>query len=359
MKANRWTTGALLASVLLMGACQEHQEAPAPPRRVMVFEVAAESMNGGRSFAGEVRARQESALGFRLAGKLIERKVELGDVVRPGQVIARLDRTDPALTAQAAKNSLAAAEADLELARSEAKRYAVLRAKNYVSQSALDAKESVFKAADHRVQAAKAQSELAGNQAQYADLLSDMAGVVSAVLAEPGQVLSAGQPVVRVARTGRAEKDILISVAENGLKDLRPGRPVTVRLWADSEKTYRGAIREVSPQADPVTRTYAVKVGLQEADESVRLGMTANVLLGGSAANLLRIPAGAVVDAKGQPAVWILGADGRISARNIEVAAFREDGVLVRSGLIPGDRIVAAGAHKLKLGETVRPMAAR
>ena len=345
-----------LTVLLLLAACEQPPPPPPPPRAVIAYAVKAETLGGGIFHSGEVRARQESALGFRIPGKLVERRVDVGDVVREGQVIARLDASDPALAAQAAKNSLAAADADLELARAEAKRFETLRQQNFVSQAALDTRVTALKAADNRAQAARAQSTSAGNQAGYADLVADSAGVVSAVLAEPGQVLSSGQPVVRVARTGGRDREVLISLAENRVGELKRQREVSVSLWADETRTYRGVVREISPQADPVTRTFAARVSIVDADAAVRLGMTATVAVAGSASGVLRVPAGAIVQKDGKPAVWVLG-DGEVRdivLRPVSVSAFREDGVFLSGGLKPGETIVAVGAHKLMPGEKVR-----
>lgn len=346
-----------LLVLVALAACKEENNAPPPPRAVVAHEVRAETLGGGISHSGEVRPRQEAALGFRIPGKLIERRVEVGDAVRPGQVLARLDRSDPALAAQAAGNTLAAAEADLELARSEAVRFETLRSRNFVSQAAFDARTTSLKAAENRAQAARAQADAAGNQARYADLVADFAGVVSAVNAEPGQVLPAGQPVLRVARTGERDREVVISLAENRVADLARHREVGVTLWADGRKTYRGVVREIAPQADPVTRTYAARVAIVDADAAVRLGMTATVTVATGAAAGFRLPAGAIVQKDGRPAVWILGGRSElreIALRPVAVSAFREDGVLVSDGLQAGELIVAAGAHKLMPGEKVR-----
>lgn len=352
----------LLVPLVALAACKEDRVAAAAPRAVIAYEVKPETLDGGIFHSGEIRPRQESALGFRIAGKLVERTVEVGDAVRPGQVIARLDRSDPQLAAQAARNTLAAAEADLELARQDAKRFESLRTQNFVSQAALDARVATLKSAENRAQAVRAQADTAGNQARYADLVADFAGVVSAVAAEPGQVLAAGAPVVRVARTGPRDREVLIALAESRVADLARQREVRVSTWAAPDKAYRGIVREVAPQADPVTRTYAARIALLDADDAVRLGMTATVTVAGSASGILRVPSGAIVQKDGTPAVWILAGSGEVQdleARPVTVSAFREDGAFLSGGLRPGERIVAAGAHRLQPGEKVRVVETR
>jgi len=353
------TTILVAGAVLILMACAREEAATPPPRGVIAFEIRAESKGGGLLYSGEVRPRVESVIGFRIAGKMVERKVSVGDTVRAGQLLARLDRTDPALAAQAAGNQKAAAEAEFELARADLKRFESLRAQNFVSQAALDARVSALKSAENRLAAAQAQASAAGNQANYADLFADAEGVVSAVLAEPGQVLSAGSPVLRIARLGQQEKDVVISVPENGMRDIRTGMEVSVSLWADDARHYRGRVREISPQADPVTRTFAAKVALLDADEDVRLGMTATVALSGLAQNILQVPSPAIVQQDGKPAVWVLAADGTASLRPVAVAAYREDGVILSGGVKPGEKIVAAGGHKLLPGERLRILETR
>lgn len=353
-----------LPLLFALGACKEEKAEAAPPRAVLAFEVASETLGGGRFYSGEVRPWVELPLAFRIPGKLSERLVEVGELVRAGQVIARLDPADPRLNAQAARNALAGAQAELELARAEVTRFEALRAQGFVSQAALDARITAAKAAENRTQAAKAQAETAGNQADYAVLKAEFAGVVSAVSAEAGQVLAAGQPVLRVARTGGRDKEVQIALAENRVSDLQPGRTVAVRLWADQVRQYRGVVREISPIADPVTRTFAARITLTDADSAVRFGMTATVVAGGTASGIVKIPSAAIVQKDGKPAVWVLGpvaVGGRADTtlRPVGVSAFREDGVVLSSGLRPGERIVAAGGHKLMPGEPVRVLEGR
>lgn len=350
----------LLPALLLpfvLAACKKEAALPPPTRAVLAYEVTSATVGGGASYAGEIRPRIESALGFRIAGKLIERRVDLGASVKAGQVLARLDPSDPDLAAQAARSQQAAAQADADLAHAEAERFRALRAQNFISQSALDGKLAALKATQSRLAAARAQAAVAGHQTQYAELVADAAGTVSGVLSEVGQVVTAGQPVLRVARP--SEKEVAIAVAENRVGELNAARDITVSLWADAERQYRGRLREISPQADPVTRTYAARVALIGADEQVRLGMTATVRLAATAPTALLVPASSIVQVDGQPAVWVLGEGGAISKRPVVVAAWREDGALVKSGLQPGERIVAAGGQKLMPGEKVRILGAR
>lgn len=354
----RFLRPAVVAGALVLATACGREEPPPPAERLVVSHlVAAGGVGAEANYSGEVRPRHEAPLAFRVGGKLASRLVEVGQVVAAGQLLARLDAADVALGAAAAGATLAAAEAELGFAAAERERYRGLRARNFVSQAALEAKETAWRAAQGRFDAAAAQAGLAGNQRAYAELKADAAGVVSAVLAEPGQVVAAGQPVLRLARPG--EMEVAIAVPENRVGELKAADHIRISLWAqnpagDDEGRYRGRIREIAPVADPVTRTYAVRVSLLEPDAEVRLGMTANVRLGRGGGKGFLIPATAVFQQEGKPAVWVIGADRSVALRPVEVMQFREDGALVGAGLTAGERIVAAGVHKLTAGETVR-----
>lgn len=342
---------------MLLAACSGEPAPKEAPRRVAMHEVQIGNAEEIANYSGEVRPRIETAMSFRVAGKIAARLVQVGDTVKAGQVLARLDPADVELGAASARAQLAAAESERGLAKAEVERYRELRSKNFISQSALDAKEAAFKSAQGRWESASAQSSLARNQSSYAALTADAAGVVSAVQAEVGQVVAAGQAVLSVARPG--EKEVAISVPENRVAELRQAGKIDISLWADAARSYSGRIREVAPAADAVTRTYAARVTIVDADANVRLGMTANVLLrrpGGAASTLL--PSAAIFQSSGQPAVWLIKADNTVELRPVEVLAFREDGALVGKGLANGDKVVAAGVHKLIAGEAVRPVAA-
>jgi len=344
-----------LAAALPLAGCDKPPPAPPGPRPVVAHVVGGSVAGAEVNYSGEIRPRVEVPLAFRVGGKLLSRTVEVGDRVRAGQVLARLDPADVALAAQNTAAALAAAEAELALASAEVRRTRELKEKNFVSQTLLDAKETTLTAAANRAKGARAQADLARNQQAYAVLLADGEGVVSAIHAEAGQVVAAGQPILRVARLG--EREVAISIPENRVGELQQAGPLAVRLWARGERTYRGRLREIAPQADAVTRTYAARISVLDADDEVRLGMTANVLLPSAAAGVA-VPPGAVLQQGGQPQVWLIGADGKVSARPVEVAAYREDAVLLQSGLRAGERIVAAGVHLLHAGETVQVLPA-
>ncbi|WIM04662.1 MAG: efflux RND transporter periplasmic adaptor subunit [Candidatus Nitricoxidivorans perseverans] len=329
----------LSAFALSLAACEKAPpSAPpsAPPPVVKVVAVAESFADGQRSYSGEVRARREMPLAFRIGGKLIERRVDAGARVGPGQTLARLDPADAALQASQA-------QAQEALAAAEARRTRDLHAKNFISGAALDAKETALAAA-------RAQAGLTKNQVAYAALAADHAGVIAAVLAEPGQVVAAGQPVLRLARDG--EREAAIALPETALAGLKVGAAAEIALWSGG-RTYRGRLRELSPAADPATRTYAARVTMIETGPEVVLGMTATVrFAGGSPA--LTVPLPAVFQQGEKHAVWIVGADGALALRPIVLGAYTEAGATVVEGLAAGERIVAAGVHKLVAGQKVR-----
>jgi RND family efflux transporter MFP subunit len=278
-------------------------------------------------------------LGFRVGGKLVARLVDAGARVAPGQALARLDPADAQLTA-------AQAEASRALAAAELRRTQELKERNFISQAALDAKDSASRAAE-------AQARLAQNQAAYTTLTADAAGVVAAVLAEPGQVVAAGQGVFRVARDG--EREVAIALPESRVASLKVGAGGTVTLWADgSGRTYRGRLRELAPAADPATRTFAARVSILDADNGIALGMTATVDFAQAADARIVVPLAALIQQGEQAAVWIVGADGRLARRGVEIERYTDAGALLKGGLAAGETIVAAGAFKLADGEQVR-----
>ena len=348
----------LVAPLLLamLAACNKPAPRTDEVRPVRVIRLAAGNGTEHVEFSGDVRPRYESRLGFRVGGKIVERKVDVGAAVKDGQVLMRLDPQDLRLAESQARAALRAAETQRDLAQSDFKRHQGLRAANFVSQAVLDAKQSALRAAQANVDAAGALLRGQSNQAGYAVLASDMDGVVTAIDAEVGQVVAAGAPVVRVART--LEKEVVIGVPEDRVGQLRQVSGVTVRLWANRDHRLPGTIREVSPVADPATRTYAVKVALPPGLD-VRMGMTATVELatGAGNASALRLPLSALVQDKGATSVWVVE-KGAVQLRRVQVAGQSGNDLLVTSGVQPGQTVVTAGVHLLKPGQKVRILTA-
>lgn len=342
-----------------LAACSK----PAPPvediRPVRVIQLVADAGAERSQFAGDVRPRYESQLGFRVGGKIIERKVDVGATVKRGTVLMRLDPQDIRLAETQARATLRAADTERELAAADYQRHVNLRSQNFVSQAVLDAKQSALKAAQANVDAAQAGLRGQSNQADYTTLVADVDGVVTAIDAEVGQVVQAGTPVVRVART--AEKEVVIGIPENKVDKvdaLRQSADVVVRLWADAEQTIPGKIREIAPMADAATRTYTVKVALP-ARTDARLGMSATVELATGAATSggLRVPLSALVNNKGASSVWVVE-NGAVKLVPVQVAGQVDNDVLVSGAVRAGQNVVTAGVNLLKPGQKVRILTA-
>lgn len=334
-----------MAATLLLAACGEK----IPPsdkidtglRVVKVMTVGDGGTKSQATYSGEIRARHETQLAFRVGGKIIERLVETGQHVAAGQPLARLDPTDLTLAA-------AQAEANHRLAQAELARTRELRQKNFISQAVLDAKEAAARQAE-------AQVRLAKNQIGYATLYADHAGVITAVLAEAGQVVTSGQAIFRLARDG--EREVAINLPEAALSRLKIGAGGTARLWSadvSAEQTYRAVLREIAPAADPATRTFAARVALIDAPANLPLGLTASVSFEQSEAPPTVVPLSAIIQQGDRPAVWVVAADDTVSLRPITIARYSDAGAVVSEGLTAGETIVAAGAFRLVAGEKVR-----
>lgn len=343
----------LLVALAALAACSAPPEAAKPPPAVLVRTMPAEANAiEARLYTGEVRARHEIDLGFRVAGKLAERRVDVGDRVSAGQVLARLDPQDLVLASQAAVAQQAAAEADRELARAEYRRVEQLHARNFVSASAVDARRAALQAAEARLRQIRAQAAVAGNQADYAVLRAPQDGVVTAAPAETGQVLALGQTALRIAR-GDA-REVLIHVPESRIAELRAGMTAAVRPWAQADRELAGRVREIAPSADAATRSYAVRVAFEAADGVPPLGATASVLFARPAAMQALLPLSAVTRAGGRTVAWLVDEAHTVRPVEVDAGEFREDGVVIRGGLPAGSRVVLAGVHRLVEGQTVR-----
>ena len=307
------------------------------------------------SYAGSLRARHESVLGFQVAGKVARRLVNVGDAVSKGQVLAELDRVDLDLEVGGAEAALASAEADAALATAELVRHEELHQRKLVSQSALDARRSAEKAASARVREARARVEAARNAASYAALRAPAAGVVTQVDAESGQVVAAGMPVLTLAQTGAI--DALINVPEGRIGAFRIDMPVRVELWADSSVELLGKVREISPEADPRTRTFDVRVAIDALPEAAQLGMTARVALIDDRGEGYGVPLAAVTEIDGRPVVWRVDPQSlEVAPVPVEVRIWGSETAVLDAGVDAADWIVAVGVHKLIEGQAIQPI---
>ena len=339
---------------LWLSGCAPKEVAPEPVRAVRTLKVEAGTAQLERDYAAEIKARTESRLGFRVSGKLLARPVNAGDAVRAGQVLAQLDPQDLRLGQEAAQAGVAAAQVQFELAVADFKRYQDLRAQNFISAAELERRETTLKAAKAQLEQVKAQAGVQINQTSYSSLNAPASGVVTAVEAEPGQVLAAGTSVLRLALDG--PRDAVFAVPEDRVNELRAllNRAGAVRVvpWG-SQEAVPSTVREIAAAADPVTRTFSVKADIGGA--ALRLGQTATVRIAQSGREgVVRLPLTALVEHKNQSAVWLLEGSMKVRLNPVTVAGAEGNTVLVSAGLSAGDEVVTAGTHLLTPGQTVR-----
>ncbi|MBE9610590.1 efflux RND transporter periplasmic adaptor subunit [Chitinilyticum piscinae] len=346
-----------ILAVLLAGCGERTPQVVEEVRPVRLLTVAEASTPGEMMYSGVVRARQEVPLSFRIGGKLVSRKVEVGNSVQPGQVIALLDGRDVALQAQAAAAQVDAAQVQLSQAELDLKRSEDLLARKFVSQAEVDRRATQVNALKKQLEQARSQAQMASNQSGYAQLTTDVAGVVTRIETEPGAVVGAGQPVVILAQNGA--RDVVFDVPEGRQQQFKPGALVQVELWA-TEARLPATVREVSPAADPVARTYQVKVALPVGPQAPALGMSASVFVNDAkplAVNGVALPLTALFGRGGEQRIWLLGKDGRVASRAVAVLAYRDNLVLVR-GVKAGEQVVTAGVHLLQEGQKVSVLGA-
>lgn len=357
---NLYALRALLACAVLAqlpGCAGGDEDEVAEIRPVRVITIADRASNGSVTLTGTVQAQTEINQSFRIDGRMIERTVDIGDTVEPGQLVARLDPQNEESALQSVRAQLNAAQAQLVEARSNHARMRDLVAEDAVSRASFDQAVAMLKTAEAQVESMQSQVRLAENRLSYTQLYSDVAGVVTARGPEPGEVVAAGRMVIQVARAG--SRDAVFGVPAQ-VKDNVPADPaITVALVSDPGVTAAGRIREIAPRADPVTGTFAVRVGLTDPPAAMRLGSTVTGRLQFGASIGIEIPATALVRADGNSAVWVVDpAANTVSLRTIEVRAQDPANVQVTSGLANGDLVVTAGVHALRPGQQVRPLEA-
>jgi multidrug efflux system membrane fusion protein len=342
----------VLGLAVVLGGCSGGEAAVEQARPVLVVQPG-DAGSATVSFAGEVRAREESPLSFRVAGKLVERRVDVGDHVRRGDVLATLDAGDLQARARAARAQLAAAEAELGRARADQARFERLADEQLVSRSTLDAQNAAATAAQGQVNAARAELEVAGNQAAYSELRAPADGVIAARHAEAGQVVGAGQAVFTLAADGTRE--VAFAVPEGSVDAIRPGQAVQVELWSDPDRHWPGRVREVAPMADPASRTFAARAVVDAPDGALELGQSARVHIGGDAGGGLSVPLSAL-QRIGEDGVGVFVVEPSASTlrlQPIQVGAYGNESAPVTGGLEPDVWVVAAGGHLLRDGQKV------
>lgn len=335
---------------VLLAACSRPVERAEEIRPVRAMVVAADNSKSLIELAGEIQPRYESQLGFRVGGKLIARKVEVGSTVKRGQLLMQLDPSDLQLAQSQAKTSVNSAESSLALAKADLDRYRELRQKNFVSQALLEAKEAAYKSALADHEQANAGLKVQANQSSYSNLYADADGVITALLAEVGQVVAPGMPVVKLARAG--EKEVRVSIPEDQIEVLGQATDLAVKTWANPNVAISGRLRELSPIADPATRTYTAKISLPRAGSEIRLGMTASVQFAVPTMAGIRLPMTALVNSKEGNAVWVVE-NGVVKLVPVQLASASGSEVVVTQGLIGGQKVVTAGVNQLRAGQKV------
>lgn len=306
--------------------------------------------------AGTVVPRIESTLGFRVAGKIVRRAVDVGATVTAGTLIAELDPTDYRLAVDNARAAHAAAEADYMRAKADHDRYLQLRNSAAFMQQTLDSRKSAAATALGRMDQAKSQLETAEHNLAYTELRADAGGVITSVQAEVGQVVAQGQGVVKLARTDQLE--ILVGVPEHRLQAARAADTAHFELWSDPGHRYAARLRELSPSADPVTRTYPARFSVIDKPAFIGLGMTATLAFERPDAQpVAEVPLAAIFQHGTRPAVWVVDkATGTIELRPVEIARWGSDTAAIQSGVRDGELIATAGVHKLEPGQKVKPL---
>ncbi|WP_434696918.1 efflux RND transporter periplasmic adaptor subunit [Pseudomonas sp. Z1-14] len=337
----------------LLSACGHEEPTPVAVRPAMVLkpEPSAQAMD---SYPGEVRARFEPDLAFRIGGKVSRRLVEEGQRVKANQALAELDPEDVRLQLEASRAQVAAAEANLSLVKAERDRYKTLMERQMVSRSQYDNAENLYRSGAARLKQIKAEFDVASNQASYSVLRAPQDGVVARRAVEVGQVVSAGQTVFTLATEG--EREVLISLPEQGFGRFKIGQPVSVELWSQPDQRFSGRIRELSPAADPKSRTFAARVAFTAGSVPAELGQSARVFIQTAEKAPLSVPLSALTAENGATFVWVVKPDNTLRKVPVRVGAFGEKTVPVLEGLSANDWVVAAGVHVLLDGQQVRPV---
>ncbi len=342
----------LIVALYLQG-CEKPVAPSPPPRPALVIVVGETASEKAMALVGEVRSRYESNQGFRIAGKIIARNVEVGDFVKKGQVLAMLDAADTRLSAQAATADVQSASANYDLALAEVARQRILVKKKFVSQSALDLQEAQLKTTLAKLKQAQAQAAVISNQTKYTKLVADRNGVVTKIKAEPGQVVAIGELVTQIVDTKQIE--VLAAVPESRMANIKLNELVTIKLWADPTKVYAGKIREIAPAASTETRAFDIRVAMTNADEDIKLGMTAGLRFASNGEQNIIIPSAALTQVNGKNIVWVVDNNGIANMRAVKLGQFTEDGVRILNGLNEHEMVAIAGVHTLTKGQKVKP----
>lgn len=344
----------LIGIVFFVAACEEEATPEAEPVRPVRIAIA-QSTEGGETvrLTGDVQAQDTAILGFRTGGRVVTRNVGVGDTVEAGELLAQLDDATQLNSVQAARAEVRAAEGDVDRTEVDYGRQAELLERGFTTRQRYDEALQIFRQAQSRADAARANLANAEEALSFTSLYADAPGVVTDVGAEPGEVVGAGSMVVRLARDNG--RDAVFDVPERLVGTVDPTSLIDVSLVSNPSATATGRVREVAPEADAVTRTFRVRVGLSDVPDAFRLGstVTGSVTLAGSATTPL--PAAALTTVEGRPAVFVVDPEtSTVSLRPVEVGQFDLSNVHILNGLNDGDIVVTAGVQALRDGQTVR-----
>ena len=339
--------------VFLLAACGHEEPAQVSISPAIVVQPQPSAL-ATQSYPGEVRARFDPQLAFRIGGKVTRRLVDEGERVKANQPLAELDPQDVRLQLDATRAQVAAAQANLNLVRSERDRYKTLLDRQMVSRSQFDNAENLYRAGEAKWQQLQAEQNVASNQASYAVLRAPQDGVIAQRQVEVGQVVAAGQTVFTLAADG--EREVLISVPEQAFARFQIGQPVSVELWSQPDQRFSGRIRELSPSADPKSRTFAARIAFTAGKVPAELGQSARVFIQNEGVSSLSVPLSALSAENGAAYVWRVGLGNKLEQVPVRVGPYGEKTVPVLEGLTSVDWVVAAGAHVLHQGQEVRPI---
>jgi RND family efflux transporter MFP subunit len=345
---------AVLVLPLAFSGCHKEHAQVEDVRPVRTLTIGAPVNATGATYSGEIKARREDTLGFQIAGRIQQRLVEVDDSVAAGAPLMRLDPIDATLNAQAALAQVDSARARCAQLKADLIRNQALAEKSYVGKSQLEKAQLDLDTAEQSLKAAQASYRVAANQTGYTTLKASAAGVVTAIDVEVGRVVQAGQVVIHIAEHG--ERELVVSIPESRVDELRNARGLSIELWADSSKHYAGRLRELAPDTDSITRTYDARISVLEADAAIRLGMTARLTVDlATPEGFRKLPLTAIYDPDGTPRVWIVDPKtSRVAPRVVTLAKLQKNAALVSAGLADRDIVVTAGVNLLHDGQQVR-----
>jgi membrane fusion protein, multidrug efflux system len=344
----------LLAAAAALTACRQVADTPAPQARmVRAVTVARSEFGMPVTLTGRIEAQDEAALAFRISGRIMENDLKLGDQVMAGQVLARLESQNEQNGLRAAQARLTAGEAQLTEARNQFERQETLLAGGWTTRPRFDEAKQAWQSAQAQLDDAEAQLKTAADLLSFTALKADAPGVLTAIGPRAGEVVQAGQMIAKIARNDG--RDAVFDAPAQLIRSTPADPEITLNLTEDPAVTGTGRLREVAPQADPVTRTFEVRVGIIDPPAAMRLGATVTGHMQARAARVIEVPAAALTSFNRQPAVWVVDpSSGTVSMQNVDVLRFDQDTVAVSQGLETGEIIVTAGIQALHPGQKVQ-----